>query len=147
MRFWIVILLFITVGVKAQVKMLPDLRDTLYVSSVNLLSGVNDTLIHTTSSTAKTQTIYTECLLNYKYESVAYAGTDTIVMYGKYQGSAKRLMYILPIYITSAYSKLGQFPISWDSLDKGSPVWLHIPPFSTGNGILRLRFLKRIETW
>jgi hypothetical protein len=150
MRYLFIILLFITFDIQAQtIKMLPDVEDTLYISSANILSGVNDTLIHTYSSTLKTQTVYMQCLLYYKHVSVAYTGgtTDTIALFGKYKGVKKKLMYITSNYITEAYSGRGQFPISWDKLDPGSPIWLHVPFFSTGNGFLRFRFKKLIETW
>jgi hypothetical protein len=122
-------------------------EDTLYISSANILSGVNDTLIHTNSGT--TQTIYTTCLINYRHVSTAYTGgtTDTIAVFGKYKGVKKKLLYISSSYITDAYSGRGQFPIAWDKLDPGSPIWVYIPSFSTGNGILRMRFKKLTETW
>jgi hypothetical protein len=122
-------------------------EDTIYISSANILSGINDTLIHTNAGT--TQTIYTTCLINYRHVSAAYTGgtTDTIAVFGKYKGIKKKLLYISSTYITDAYSGRGQFPIAWDKLDPGSPIWVHIPAFSTGNGILRMRFKKIVESW
>jgi hypothetical protein len=150
------ILLFIicVLHVNAQVKHIVYLEDnasrggdTIYISSANILSGINDTLVNTNSGT--TQTIYTTCLINYKHVSTAYTGgtTDTIAVFGKYKGLKKKLLYISSSYITDAYSGRGQFPIAWDKLDPGSPIWVHIPSFSTGNGILRMRFIKKQETW
>jgi hypothetical protein len=122
-------------------------EDTLYISSANILSGINDTLVHTNSGT--TQTIYTTCLINYRHVSTAYTGgtADTIAVFGKYKGVKKKLLYISSSYITEAYSGRGQFPIAWDKLDPGSPIWVHIPSFSAGDGILRMRFKKLTETW
>jgi hypothetical protein len=122
-------------------------EDTLYISSANILSGINDTLVNTNAGS--TQTIYTTCLINYRHVSTAYTGgtTDTITIFGKYKGVKKKLLYISSSYITDAYSGRGQFPIAWDKLDPGSPIWVHIPSFSTGNGILRMRFKKLTETW
>jgi hypothetical protein len=126
-----------------------QLEDTLYISSANILSGINDTLINTSSSTTKMQNIYTTCLISYKHVSIAYTGgtTDTIAVFGKYKGVKKKLLYISSSYITDAASGRGQFPIAWDKLDPGSPIWVHIPSFSAGNGILRLRFKKLTENW
>jgi hypothetical protein len=124
-------------------------EDTLYISSANILSGINDTLVNTSASTTKTQNIYTTCLISYQHISTAYTGgtTDTIAVFGKYKGVKKKLLYISSSYITEAHSGRGQFPIAWDKLDTNSPIWVHIPSFSTGDGILRMRFKKLIETW
>jgi hypothetical protein len=122
-------------------------EDTLYISSAQILSGINDTLV--TTNTGTTQTYYTQCLLSYRHVSTAYTGgtTDTIAVFGKYKGVKKKLLYISSSYITESYSGRGQFPLAWDKLDPGSPIWVHIPSFSTGNGILRMRFIKKQENW
>jgi hypothetical protein len=126
------------------------LEDTIYVSAANLLSGINDTLINTTSPNTTTQNIYTNCIIYFKKNTYAYTGgtTDTIAVFGKLNGVKKKLLYISSSHVTDFITKRGSFTLEYDALDPGSPIWVHIPQFTAaGTGVLRMRFYRRQEIW